>query len=194
MYSAIISLVNSTAYWRHDADNQKLNIFLDLKKAFDTVHHRILIDKLTKYGIKGKGIEYFKLYLSGRKQFCTVNVQRSRIEKVICGIPQGSCLGPLLFIIYFNDFESCLEFSKANMYADDSHTTIASKDITELISMTEMELLYVSDWLRVNKQSANPPKTDFMVIGHQRRINEINDLLPLQRDDSEIKRVGKVNP
>ena len=80
----------------------------------------------------------------------------------------------------------------ANMYADDSHTTIASKDITELISMTEKELLYVSDWLRVNKQSANPPKTDFMVIGHQRRINEINDLLPLKLDDSEIKRVGKV--
>ena len=74
--------------------------------------------------------------------------------------------------MYFNDFESCLEFSKANMYADDTHTTIASSDRAELISMTKKELLNISDWLRVNKLSLNPQKTEFMVIGHQRRINQ----------------------
>ena len=137
-------------------------------------------------------MEYFRSYLCGRKQFCTINGQRSRMEKAICGIPQGSCLGPLLFIIYFNNVESCLEFSNANIYADDTHTTIASKDITEFISMTKKELLNISDWLRVNKLSANPHKKDFMVIGHQRRINEINNLPPLKLNDNEIKRVEKV--
>ena len=110
---------------------------------------------------------------------------------VLCGIPQGSCLGPLLFIVYLNDFGGCLDFSKANMYADDTHTTIVSNDIRELVRMTKKELLNISDWLRVNKLSANPKITEFMVIGHQRRINEIDDLPPLKLNDSEIKRVEK---
>ena len=155
LYSTIISLVNSTKHWRQNTDNQKLNmmIFLGLKKAFGTVDHKVLIDKLMKYGIKGEEIQWFQSYLRGRKQFCSGNGQRSRIEEVICGIPQGSFLGPLLFIVYLNDFESCLEFSKVNMYADDTHTTIASNDIAEFISMSKKELLNISDWLRVKKQN-----------------------------------------
>ena len=193
LYSTVMSLINSTEHWLENADNRKLNmtVFLDLKKAFDTVDHKILIDKLFKYGIKGKEREWFKSYLSGRKQFCSVNGQRSKTEGALCGIPQGSCLGPLLFIVYLNDFEGCLDFSKANMYADDTHTTIASNDIRELVRMTKKELLNISDWLRVNKLSANQKNTEFMVIGHQRRINEIDDLPPLKLNDSEIKRVEK---
>ena len=124
-------LVNSTEHWLENADNQRLNmkVFLDLKKAFDTVDHNILIDKLFKYGIKGREREWFKSYFSGRKQFCSVNDHRSKTEEVLCGIPQGLCLGPLLFVVYLDDFEGCLDFSKANMYADDTHTTIASNDI-----------------------------------------------------------------
>ena len=75
LYSTILPLVNSTEHWRQHAENQKLNmmIFLDLKKLFDTVDHKILIDKLRKYGIKGKEIEWLILYLNDIKQFCTVN-------------------------------------------------------------------------------------------------------------------------
>ena len=94
--------------------------------------------------------------------------------------------------MYLNDFESYLEFSKANMYADDSHATIASSDIAELIRMTKKELLNISDWLRVNKLSANPQKTEFMVIGHQCKVNEIKELPSLKLNDSKVKRVGKV--
>ena len=83
---------------------------------------------------------------------------------MICGIPQGSCLGSLLFIVYLNDFESCLEFSKSNVYADDTHTTIASNDIAELIRMTKKELLNISDGLRVNKLSANPKKQNSWLL------------------------------
>ena len=134
-----MSLINSTEHCHESADNRKLKmtVFLDLKKAFDTVDHTILIDKLFKYGIKGKDREWFKSYLDGRKQSCSVNGQRSTAKEVLCGIPQGSCLGPLLFIVYLNDFEGCLDFSKANMYADDTHTTIASNDIKELVRMTK---------------------------------------------------------
>ena len=160
LYSTIMSLINSTEHWLENADNRKLNmtVFLDLKKAFDTVEHKILIDKLFKYGIKGKEREWFKSYLSRRKQFCSVNGQRSKTKEVLCGILQRSCLGPLLFIVYLNDFEGCLDFSKANMYADDIHTAIASNDIKELVRMTEKELLNISDWLRVNKLSASQKK------------------------------------
>ena len=126
--------------------------------------HKILIDKPFKYGIKGKEREWFKSYLSGRKQFCSVNRQRLKTKEVLSGIPQGSCLGPLLFIVYLNDFEGCLDFSKANMYADDTHTTIASSDIKELIRMTKKELLNISDWLRVNKLSANPKKLNLWLL------------------------------
>ena len=160
LHSSIISLVNSTEYWRQNIDNQKLNAtaFLDLKKAFDTVNHKMLINELMKYGVKGKEI------VSGRKQFCTVNGYKSRIEEVICGIPQGSCLGPLIFIMYLINFETCLEFSKANMYADDTHTKNASSDIAELIRMTKKELLNISDWLRVNKLNVNPPKQNSWLL------------------------------
>ena len=117
LYSTIMSLINSTEHWLENADNRKLNmtVFLDLKNAFDTVDRKILMNKLFKYGIKGKERGWFKSYLSGRKQFCSVNGQRSKTEGVLCGIPQGSCLGPLLFIVYLNDFEGCLDFPKANI-------------------------------------------------------------------------------
>ena len=92
---------------------------------------------------------------------------------------------------HFNDFEGCLDFSKANMYADDAHTTIASNNIIELIRMTKKVLLNISDWLRVNKLGANSKKTEFMVIGHQHRINEIDDLPSLELNECEIKRVEK---
>ena len=72
------------------------------------------------------------------------------------------------------------------MYADDTHTTIASNDVEELVRMTKKELLNINDWLRVNRISANPKKTEFMATGHQRRINEIDDLPPLELNDSEI--------
>ena len=157
----------------------------------DMVDHKILVDKLFEYGINGKEREWFRSYLSGRKHFCSVDGQRSNTEEVMYGIPQGSCLGPLLFILYFNDFEGCLDFSKANMYADNTHTTIASNDIKELVCMTKKELLNINDWLRVNILGANPKKTELMVIDHQRRIDEIDDLPPLEPYDCEIKHVEK---
>ena len=131
LYSTITSLICSTDHWYENIDNKTLNltIFLDLKKAFDTVDHKILVEKLRRYGIRDTVGNWFQSYLDQRTQFCATNRQRSTAREVTCGIPQGSCLGPLLFIIYLNDLENCLKFSQASIYADDTNVTIASDDI-----------------------------------------------------------------
>ena len=110
-----------------------------MKKAFDTVDHEILVSKLVKYGEIGNENNWFKSYLTNRSQYCSIDGQESEILGIECGIPQGSCLGPLLFIIYLNDFERCIEYSRANMYADDTEITISSNNQVELIETAQAE-------------------------------------------------------
>ena len=102
LYSTITSLIGSIDFWYENIDRSNVNptIFLDLKKAFDTVDHDMLLKKSSAYGIRGKAGGWFDSYLSSRKQFCSLNGQHLKARDVTCGIPQGSCLGPLLFIIY----------------------------------------------------------------------------------------------
>ena len=176
-------------------DEKQLNlaIFLDLKKAFDTVDHRILIKKLGAYGIRGISGGWLTSFLTSRKQFCSVNGQKSEARLVTCGIPQGSCLGPLLFIIYLNDFEKCLDFSRASMYADDTHVTLTSSNTDGLLTNAHKELRNISEWMRINKLSANPKKTEYMIIGHPRRTNKVEISEPLNLNDSEIKQSQRPN-
>ena len=143
-----------------------LAIFLDLRKAFDTVDHSILIKKLNSYGIVDRTGDWLESYLTNRTHFCTLNGNKSKQRKVTCGIPQGSCLGPLLFIIYLNDFENSLQYSRASIYADDTNVTIASDDIQRMIDNASQEMLNLSEWMRINKLSPNTQKTEFMIIGH----------------------------
>ena len=193
LYSTVTSLINSTDYWYDNMDKKQLNlaIFLDLKKAFDTVDHRILIKNLGAYGIRGISGGWLTSFLTSRKQFCSVNGQKSEARLVTCGIPQGSCLGPLLFIIYLNDFEKCLDFSRASMYADDTHVALTSSNTDDLLTNAHKELRNISEWMRINKLSANPKKTEYMIIGHPRRTNKVEISEPLNLNDSEIKRVAK---
>ena len=130
-----------------------LAIFLDLRKAFDTVDHSILIKKLNSYGIVDRTRDWFESYLTNRTQFCILNGNKSKQRRVTCGIPQGSCLGPLLFIIYLNDFENSLQFSRASIYADDTNVTIASDDIQGMIDNASQEILNLSEWMRIKTQS-----------------------------------------
>ena len=95
-------------------------VFLDLKKAFDTVDHNILISNLSAYGIRGTSIEWFKSYLSERKHKYFLNGSLSSNRVLSCGIPQGTILGPLLFLLYINDLPNCLMHSQARIYADDT--------------------------------------------------------------------------
>ena len=152
----------------------------------------ILIKKLGAYGIRGISGGWLTSFLTSRKQFCSVNGQKSEASLETCGIPQGSCLGPLLFIIYLNDFEQCLEFSRDSMYADDTHVTLTSSNTDDLLTNAHKELRNISEWMRINKISASPKKTDYMIfIGYPRRTNKVEISEPLNLNDSEIKRVAK---
>ena len=99
------------------------SVFLDIKKAFDTIDHTILLKKLEYYGIREEELKFFSSYLHNRRQCCIVNSHQSSFQTVRCGVPQGSILGPLLFIIYMNDLPKSIENGYVTMYADDTESS-----------------------------------------------------------------------
>ena len=153
-------------------DNNELpiNIYLDLSKAFDTIDHSILINKLEYYGIKGSHLRLLHSYLSNRKKYTEVNNTKSNILPITTGVSQGSILGPLLFIIYIDDFAEASRMFNFIMYADD--TTLTSTINTfngntnndNLETSLNAELLKINEWLQINKLSINISKSKYMIF------------------------------
>ena len=141
-----------------------LGVFLDLSKAFDTIDHDILLYKLEKYGIRGHSNQWFKSYLSSRSQQVKYNDVRSKALPVRCGVPQGSVLGPLLFIIYTNDIHRSLSESCCILFADDTTVYMTDKDQGKLaVSMTQ-DIHTLCDWFKANKLSLNLDKTNCIMF------------------------------
>ena len=141
---AILQLVNdiSSSFERGE---YTLGIFIDLSKAFDTVDHEILISKLEYYGIKGKTLTWLKSYLSERKQCISYSdVGKTSMCSIICGIPQGSIPGLLLFLIYVNDLHKASSILKPVMFADDTNLFLSNKDINKLFNDMNVELQKMS--------------------------------------------------
>ena len=139
-------------------------ISIDLKKSFDFVDHEIPRQKLEHYGVVGKELSWSKSYLSNRKQHCRINGVDSNINGINVGVPQGSCLGPPLFLVYINDLPYIAKSSKVSMYADDTSIYHSSKDIAQLNTALNEELRRLDRRLKGNKLSLNVAKTCSMLI------------------------------
>ena len=138
-------------------------MFIDLQKAFDTVNHDI-VDKLSYYGIRGTSNQWFKSYLCNRKQYVSIGGFNSDTMNVKHGVPQGSVLGPLLFLIYINDLYKCLAYSTAFHFADDTNVLVVSKTQKEMQKHINLDLKLLHKWLTANKISLNCAKTELIIF------------------------------
>ena len=180
--------------WCCNIDRKLVNgvLFLDLIKSFDTVHHNILLNKLQYFGLDQPAIAWFESYLSCRTQVCTVNGTLSDARQLTCGVPQGTILGPLLFLMYINDLPNCVDYSSTRMYADDTNLTATGCNIPEIKSMLENDIQCIVKWLCANKLTLNVIKSELMVIGSRQRLASLSENLELTVNGISLKQADEV--
>jgi hypothetical protein len=173
-YSTYMALMEMYDKISFAIDNGKfaIGIFIDLLKAFDTLNHNILSNKLQYYGVRGAALDWFRSYLTNRKQCVYLNGVYSSFKPIDCGVPQGSILGPLLFILYINNIIACSSVLNLILFADDTNLFYSNANICELVKIVNEELLKLSDWFRANKLSLNAKKTSFMMFGNKHILND----------------------
>ena len=152
-----------------DKKFSSIGVFIDLSKAFDTVDHVILLKKLYLYGVRGIQYDLMKSYLSDRQQYVIFNNVASDKIPVTCGIPQGSILGPLLFLIYIDDIQTCSQTLKFILFADDTNIFLSASNINDLFLTLNKELVHLNNWFRYNKLSLNIKKSHYMLFGNNQK-------------------------
>ena len=166
-YMAIMLMIDKITEALDDGD-YVTGIFLDFSKAFDTVNHEILLYKLSHYGIRGSAFDWFKSYISNRSQFVTYNGVASTAKPINCGVPQGSILGPLLFLMYINDLYNVCQESVPILFADDTNLFYSGSSIDDLARRINDELCNISTWLKINKLSLNIKKTHYIIFDRKK--------------------------
>jgi len=146
-------------------------LFCDLRKAFDTVDHVILLKKLKKLGIKGSAHLWFSDYLKNRQQFVHLNGKNSSLLSILLGVPQGSILGPLLFLIYINDLPICSRLLSL-LFADDATALASGPNINELVKFVNKEFHKMTIYFRAHKMALHPAKTKFILFTNSKTVEE----------------------
>ena len=164
-------------------------VLIDLQKAFDTVDHSILISKLEAIGVSS--VEWFRSYLSDRKQCVAVDGEQSDFLPITCGVPQGSILGPQLFLLYINDMHVSLSGCKLALYADDSALIFSHSDPSFIASVLSRNLTECKQWLVDNRLSLHVGKTECIVFGSPRRLRTLTNF-QVACDGQPVKRVTAV--
>ena len=145
-------------------------LFLDLSKAFDTLDHNIMLDKLTVLGFNRAAVQWFRSYLTTRTQCVNVNGVLSEPQIINFGVPQGSVLGPLLFIIYINELPNVVVSCNVELYADDALIYFASKSVDDIQAHLTADLRRIINWLQANYLILNLDKTKAMLVGTHQKI------------------------
>jgi hypothetical protein len=165
-------------------------VYLDLKKAFDTVDHQTVLKRMSSLGIKDTELSWFSDYLDNRKQCVRINNTESEYLQVNCGVPQGSILGPLLFILYVNDLPNVIQNSKIFLYADDTLLLFASNDTNKIKRALEQDLKHATEWFSINKLHLNVNKTKWTLFGTWQRLR-LSDLPDISVNGENLEHVDE---
>lgn len=171
-----------------DRKQYAVGIFLDLKKAFDTVDHKLLIKKLQRYGIRGIAQTWISSYLENRKQYVEIQNNKSQLLQVTCGVPQGSVLGPLLFNLYINNICEVSQIVETILFADDTNLLCCGENLEKLLETMEKEVSRMKIWFDENKLTLNLSKTKFIIFGN--RLADTNKKLMI--NGIELERVSEI--
>ena len=165
-HSTLHTLISMTETIKKTIDNGNFGcgIFIDLKKAFGTVNHSILLKKLDHHGVRGVPLQWFDSYLSDRKQYVSVNGSTSDELTITHGVPQGLVLGPLLFLLFINDLPSVSKVLTFYLFADDTNIYFESDDLIHMQKVVNRELPKVRKWLEANRLALNIDKTNFIIF------------------------------
>lgn len=153
-----------------DKKHYLVSIFVALQKAFDTLDHKILLHKLYKYGIRGVAHQWVTSYLKNRSQFVEIDNIKSNNCNITCGVPQGSVLGPILFLLYVNDIVSVSQLLRCILLADDTTLFYSGKNIKDVLQIVENEFQKIMKWFNANRLSLNISKTKCMIFCSKKKI------------------------
>lgn len=196
-HSTCTALIQMNDDWLKELEEKRLVgvVLLDLSAAFDVINHDLLLEKLACYGLGSTVIAWFQSYLSDRSQRVFYNGSLSESNTVNLGVPQGSCLGPLLFSLYINDLPLVLNKARMQMYADDTTIYTSAETVSNLSNMLKEELKSVTNWIKDNQLILNIPKTKMIIIGSKTSLREEpNITLNIERETieqvKEVKLLG----